>query len=272
MRSRTSDWRRRTRSWKRRSTAALVRTGVAAQAGWAARARSKAVSTSSGVDSGRSASFSPVKGVWLAVRPEPTTPRVSRAITSGVTTSAAVRTPAGAAATGLVPTREPEAAAVVEDACESVMRPRVCPVARFWYPAVTGFRHLLRSCRPHPMIQPVITGVITADQGLLLHRGRGPMGLRAPDGADPDLFAGLRRPARRGRAAARGACPCGACVSRPGPAAASCAASSRRAAGSPPSPPPGRSCRARTRVRPSHRSTSGRCRGAVPGGPWSRSR
>lgn len=44
-----------------------------------------------GVDSGRSASFSPVAGVWFAVCPEPTTPLMSWASTSGVTTSAAVR-------------------------------------------------------------------------------------------------------------------------------------------------------------------------------------
>ncbi|MBK3647616.1 hypothetical protein JHN46_44290, partial [Streptomyces sp. MBT33] len=45
-----------------------LETGKARRAAW------KAFSTSAGVDSGRSASFSPVNGVWLAVRPSPTPP------------------------------------------------------------------------------------------------------------------------------------------------------------------------------------------------------
>ncbi len=48
---------------KRSRTAARCRTGTRAHTAWAARARSKAPVTSSGVDSGRSASFSPVNGV-----------------------------------------------------------------------------------------------------------------------------------------------------------------------------------------------------------------
>lgn len=108
-----------------------------------------------GVDSGRSASFAPVKGVWLAVRPEPTTPRVSRATTSGVTTSAAVRAPAGAGATGLVAAAgaaTPACAAAASGtegaagACESVMRASVGGVPPFGYPSVTRF-HRVRTSR-----------------------------------------------------------------------------------------------------------------------------
>src|SRR5690606_15056557 len=95
-------------------------------------------------------SFSPVNGVWLAVRPEPTRPLVSRATSSGVTTSAAVRTPSGAGARGLVP--------VVSRVCASVMCRRVCRGARFVYPSVTD--------SPTAHTAPVIAGNKRPDQGI----------------------------------------------------------------------------------------------------------
>ncbi|GAA3088269.1 hypothetical protein GCM10020254_36150 [Streptomyces goshikiensis] len=91
-----------------------------------------------GVASGRSASFSPVKGVWLAVRPEPITPRVSLATSSGVTTSAAVRAPAGAGGRPgwWAPVRRGRGR---RGACESVMAVSVFRPEAFGYPWVTGF-------------------------------------------------------------------------------------------------------------------------------------
>src|SRR5690606_34716146 len=101
---------------------------------------------------------SPVNGVWLAVRPDPTTPLVSWATSSGVTTSAAVRTPSGAGARGLVP--------VVSRVCASVMCRRVCRGEHFVYPSVTD--------SPTAHTPPVNAGNKGPDQGIDQRRAPGP--------------------------------------------------------------------------------------------------
>ncbi len=121
------------------STAARCRTGVAAQARCAARAVSKAAATSSGVDSGSSASTSPVNGERLRGRPAaPHAAGQRRDAVGGVTTSAAVRARSGAGATGL-PAECSVRGAVRVLSCESVMRVSVRPRARPRIPSGNPF-------------------------------------------------------------------------------------------------------------------------------------
>ncbi len=111
-----------------------------------------------GVDSGRSASFSPVNGEWLAVRPEPTTPFVSWATSSGVTTSAAVRAPVGLKREGVRAGRRFRAGLFQGLRVRHV--PQGMPLRRVWVPV--GNRD---SRSTH--ITPVITGNECPDQGVV---------------------------------------------------------------------------------------------------------